>query len=293
MKFILSRKGFDSSNGGVPSPILKTEHCYNYISLPIPSQNSDISYDDVVLCDDYSVAQFLNDVSPNKDWSKEYCHLDPDIRVKSLKKRSRDWKKNFGQVKQAQSHLENNGIVKGDVFLFFGWFQYAELKNGKFRFMPNKDYPNGFHAIYGYLQINEIYKVNKKSVPSWLDYHPHVKYKNEFEFKNDNNTVYVAKKLFDYPKHFNKNGSVLFTPNEKLILTKKGSLKRTVWELPKEFLPSNGIRLTYNPSYRWHVENDKAILNSAFRGQEFIFKDVEGIVERWGIDLIKNSTVTD
>ena len=32
MKFILSRKGFDSSNGGIASPIYLTAPC----SLPIP-----------------------------------------------------------------------------------------------------------------------------------------------------------------------------------------------------------------------------------------------------------------
>ena len=38
MKVILSRKGFDSSNGGCPSPILPDG---TLLSLPIPSQDRD------------------------------------------------------------------------------------------------------------------------------------------------------------------------------------------------------------------------------------------------------------
>ena len=43
MKVILSRKGFDSSNGGCPSPILSDG---TLLSLPIPSADRD-TYDDL------------------------------------------------------------------------------------------------------------------------------------------------------------------------------------------------------------------------------------------------------
>ena len=43
MKIILSRKGFDSSNGGCPSPILPDG---TLLSMPIPSNDAE-SYDDL------------------------------------------------------------------------------------------------------------------------------------------------------------------------------------------------------------------------------------------------------
>jgi len=46
MKVILSRKGFDSSNGGCPSPIMPDG---TLLSMPIPSDDKD-SYDDLSYC---------------------------------------------------------------------------------------------------------------------------------------------------------------------------------------------------------------------------------------------------
>jgi len=293
MKVILSRKGMDSENGGIPSPIIQSKQGnWKFYSLPIPTINSDIRYDDLYLFDDIKVSSFINDLGL-KSRKYEFCHLDPDIRESYLKERPIGWKRNFGQVKSAQTHLENNQIGIGDVFLFFGWFKRAEYVNGRFQYIKDKDYPNGFHAIYSYLQIKEIYKPNIQKTPEWLDYHPHVKYYNEDEFNNDNNTIYVASESFNYPKHFNKNGSISFVFSDDLILTKKRQSNRTLWEFPLELHPNYGVKLSYNAIDRWAVENNKAILKSASKGQEFIFTDVEAIVEKWCIDLIKMHSVTD
>ena len=43
MKIILSRKGFDSSNGGIPSPIMPDG---TLISMPIPAKEK-VSYTDI------------------------------------------------------------------------------------------------------------------------------------------------------------------------------------------------------------------------------------------------------
>jgi hypothetical protein len=293
MKVVLSRKGMDSGYGGIPSPIIKSEQGYwKYYTLPIPTENSNIRYSDLILYDGIKVSQFINDVAP-KSRTYDKCHLDPDIRKSCLSKRPEGWQRNFGQVKSAQTHLENNQVGVGDVFLFFGWFKKAEIRNGKFQYINDPDYPNGFHAIYSYLQIDQIYKPNTGLAPEWLNDHPHVAFKHEDEFKNDNNTVYTAAELFTYKEHFNKNGSVSFVFSDDLILTKKGQPNRTVWELPQEFHPDNGISLSYNGLNRWSKENSKAILKSASRGQEFVFNDPGNVVEDWCIDLIKCHTVTD
>lgn len=293
MKVILSRKGMDSENGGIPSPIIQSSHGYwKYYSLPIPSINSNIRYEDLHLFDDIKVSKFVEDLGL-KTRKYEFCHLDPDIRESYLKNRPSGWKRCFGQVKSAQTHLKNYQVDIGDIFLFFGWFKKAEYKNGKFQYIADRNYPNGFHAIYSYLQINEIYKPNVQGVPDWLQYHPHVKYKNESEFKNDNNTIYVAGDFINHPKHFNKNGSISFVFSEDLILTKKGQSARSVWELPIEIHPSNGIVLSQHTSDRWKVENNKAILKTIPRGQEFVFTDIGSNVENWCIELIKMHEVTE
>jgi hypothetical protein len=293
MKVIISRKGMDSQYGGIPSPVIKSEHGYwKFYSLPIPSKYSDIKYSDLYLFDDVKVSDFLIDLAPK---SREYdlCHLDPDIRESCHRHRPVGWKRNFGQVKSAQSHLENHQIEIGDVFLFFGWFQFAEYLNGKFHYIKDKEYPNGFHAIYSYLQISEIVKPNVEETPEWLQYHPHVKYRDMDEFNKKNNTIYIASELFNYHKPFNKNGSIFFVFSEDLILTKRSQPNRSTWELPVDFHPDNGVKLSYNPESRWSLENGKAILKSAGKGQEFIFTDKDSKVEKWCIDLIKMHTVTD
>jgi len=293
MKVILSRKGMDASSGGIPSPVIWSDKGYwKFYSLPIPRKDPDIQYSDLTLYDDFTLADFISDVAPHK-YIPEYCHLDPDVRESCLKDRPPGWRRAFGQVGSAQSHLESFAVGKGDVFLFFGWFKRAEYKEGKFRYVKDKNYPNGFHAIYSYLQVDEIYKPNLEETPEWLQYHPHVKFRNSSVYKYPNNTVYVSADFFDYPEDFKKNGSVSFVFRDDLILTKAGQSNRSLWELPLHLHPENGIKLSYNPASRWRKEDQKAILQSAGRGQEFVFTDSGNAVENWCIDLIKYHQVTD
>ena len=256
MKIVLSRKGMDSDFGGIPSPIIQSQNGnWKFYSVPIPTQNSDTKYSDLSLFDDFKVSSFLADI-PQKSRRSKFCHLDPDIRKSNISRRPIGWQPNFGQVKSAQSHLNNFGIGKGDVFLFFGWFRRATFVDGTFQYIKDLDYPNGFHAIYSYLQIDEIYKPNIQKVPDWLNYHPHVKYKDSYEFNNANNTIYTAKELFEYPEHFNKNGSASFVFSEDLILTKKGQPNRSLWELPLQLHPNSGLKLSYHLNEnRWNVDN--------------------------------------
>lgn len=294
MKIILSRKGMDSQYGGIPSPIIKSELGYwKYYSLPIPTENSNIAYDDLILYEDIKVSQFINDVAP-KSKIGTYCHLDPDVRQSYLKNRPENWQRSFGQVSSAQSHLDNHQVGIGDVFLFFGWFKKAEIVNGKFRYIFDKNYPNGFHAIYSYLQINQIYKPNLGYTPVWLKDHPHFSHREKKEFACNNNTIYAATELFEYSNHFNKNGSISFVYSDDLILTKLGQPNRSLWELPIQINPQSGVELSYHKNMdRWGSENGKTTLQSVSRGQEFIFNEHDKLAENWAIDLIKFHSVTD
>ena len=55
----------------------------------------------------------------------------------------------FGQTSAAQSHLKNNGVGEGDVFLFFGLF--AEVGTG-----------DPHHRIFGYLKVDNVQQIGSK-----------------------------------------------------------------------------------------------------------------------------------
>lgn len=102
MRVILSRKGFDSQYGGMPSPILPDG---TLLSLPIPSKTDmETKYRDLYYGNS-SYYDIIHTLSPNNKIKEEYnCHLDPDIRG-AIKDRPTRWKPTFGQEKTALRHL--------------------------------------------------------------------------------------------------------------------------------------------------------------------------------------------
>jgi len=82
MKVVLSRKGFDSANGGIVSPIFEDG---SMLSFPIPSDDSD-KYSDLHFCG-VPYTDILSDLRYKGD---EFCHVDPDLdqgrRIKPIDK---------------------------------------------------------------------------------------------------------------------------------------------------------------------------------------------------------------
>ena len=81
MKIILSRKGFDASYGGFPSPVFENG---KMISLPIPTidkQETSITYDDLspLGVNLGSLFKQLGKEPKVKNPVAKYVHLDPDI----------------------------------------------------------------------------------------------------------------------------------------------------------------------------------------------------------------------
>ena len=110
-KIIFSRKGFDSSTGGMPS----MKRGENLISFPIPSyKNTLTTYNHLGLGKD------INELSNGKISSIDTCHFDPNLNYGE-----------FGQVGAAQTHLKNNDVNIGDLFLFWGWFRETFIINKK------------------------------------------------------------------------------------------------------------------------------------------------------------------
>ena len=125
MRIVFSRKGFDSASGGGPSPIVDDVP----ISLPIPAGAASRT-----IYGDLGLGEHVARASRGRLGAEDFCHHDPMF--------TEDGRCLFGQCGAAQTHLANQGVEVGDVFLFFGLFRE---ENGA----PH-------HRIYGYLRVDEI-----------------------------------------------------------------------------------------------------------------------------------------
>lgn len=182
LKIIFSRKGWDSSAGGKPNPIFSGDG----FSLPIPDDPlNSISYSDLnpgVLPSPYrNLAAFLKVYSPAFNLDQR-AHLDPDLDGSAYRPRLPGWIPCFGQENGAATHLDNNGVDVGDIFIFYGWFADVNMTNGL------RQHRDRF-CVFGYLQIGQIFhNPSTATTPSWLHYHPHIT--NAPAYKN--NRIYVA-----------------------------------------------------------------------------------------------------
>lgn len=234
MRIVFSRKGFDSASGGCPSPIIDSRP----ISLPIPTdRRSETTYDQLGLGD------IVERITRGKISGNHLCHEDPMFA---------DGRCAFGQTGAAQSHLSNNGVGVGDVFVFFGLFS-DEVTGDR------------HHRIFGFLKVEKVIALGSK--PDGKDIffagfarrHPHT-----IGEWNQNNTVYVGE------------GACCRSASKKLRLTKSGN-PVSVWQTPP-WLRKAG--LTYHGRKdRWLGHN---MLHVVARGQEFVTHiDVHHAAQEW------------
>lgn len=269
MKIVLSRKGFDSEYGGCPSPILPDNTMF---SMPIPDLSGNYQYKDLVMPNGKNYFDIWQDLCPRGSHDG-YCHLDPDIRNDIKSECPKSWQPAFGQIGSAQTHLKNNNITVGDLFLFFGWFQKTEYCNNHLRYILGS---SDIHVIYGYMQIGEILQDEDVKKCSW---HPHSD--NNYIYKQNgeksNNTIYVASKnLIINDEDMEMPGSGTFRFSKDIILTAEG-MSRSKWKLNEVF---GKVPLSYH--------SDKNIkdgyFQSAKKGQEFVF-DEDSRVTEWAKKL--------
>ena len=262
MKIILSRKGFDSSNGAQPNPIMPDK---TLVSLPIPYGNGlKYSVPSIRGRSYFDIIKQLK--SKTKIDENSYCHLDPDIRYDTIK-RNNNWKGLFGQSGAAQTHLMNQGVGKNDIFLFFGWFKEAEIVKNQLRYVRNaKD----LHVIYGYLQIGKMF-TKPTSIISDIEVHPHAL------FNEGNDCIYEATDYLSFNN--SKAGYGTFTFRNNLVLTKRGK-SRSRWNLPDIF---KEVKISY------HSENSfkNDYFDSAKIGQEFVLEANDKISD-WVKNIIEN-----
>ena len=185
--------------------------------------------------------------------------------------RDEEWRPLFGQTNQSQSHLRNQGVTSGDLFLFFGWFQEVEKYGDSYRY---KHGSLDKHVLWGWLQIDKVFQVDdvaSKSELTWARYHPHFYHK-----PNPLNTLYTATRCLSLGEASHQQvcgGGVFRKFSDHLQLTKRGSPKRSLWSIPEWMLPpSSDKALSYHPDMnRWTRDNEgNPQLQTTGRGQEFV-----------------------
>ncbi len=269
MKIILSRKGFDSTNGGLPSPIMPDG---TLLSMPIPSDDS-TTYDDLS-CKGISYTDLLKQLAPGKSFHQ--CHLDPDIRESSRTTAVNGWKAAFGQIGSAQGVLNHSGIDKGDLFLFFGWFRRVELHNGCYRFVSPREgsfYDHSdLHVIYGYMQIGDIL-TNAEDIAKY-PWHPH---SSSSRLGNRTNALYVPSENLSFLPEYNGFGTLDYREDRVLTMLNQS---RSTWIDYPFLLPEHvyGCR-----------KNSARSMGLYYSGiwQELVVYESEGLIE-WAKAIIQS-----
>ena len=288
MKLILSRKGFDSENGGCPSPVFPDG---NMFSLPIPDKKSGIQYSSLQ-CGGMNLGQLVFDLTCGKTQYDDSAHLDPDLNPDVLP-RECGWRPSLGQAGGPQTHLNNQKVGIGDLFLFFGLYQPVEKVGGKWRFDRKA---RREHVLWGWLQIGAVHKVGqlREGELDWAAYHPHLQYRSR-----KNNTLYTA------ADKLRINGKQLDIPaagtfprySEKLVLTDpKPNRNASDWRLPASFFPTSGkAPLTHFPKpeqWRRPEDGDHCLVGRRGPGQEFVLDlDHYPKVTDWLESLLTPATI--
>ena len=261
----MSRKGFDSSVGKVPSPIFPSgELC----SLPIPENapGSHLKRYEEIKFGHLNLGDLVCDLTQQKINPREFVHLDPDLIARSVP-RQPGWKPIFGQVGAAERHLQNQDVINGDIFLFYGWFRQVEQYAGIYRYVKNAP---DLHVIFGWLQIERRIPVhNQLEIPLWAFDHVHFLRKKH----SNPDSIYIATGDLQIPGTGMKlSGAGIFPKFHPVMSLTAPGLTRSRWRLPLSFYPAERkSRLSYHTSLnRWKPQQDYVLLNTVGRGQEFV-----------------------
>jgi hypothetical protein len=262
MKIILSRKGFDSVSGGVPSPIFPDGRI---MSLPIPDRRSGIAYKDIAGNDWLSMGEAVSQLAGIPETHR--AHLDPDLVAENLP-REKGWRPIFGQCDAAEGHLRRQGVGKGNIFLFFGLFREVEKAGSGWRYVRNS---MPIHSLFGWLQVAD--RVPVRAWPTsdrWALYHPHFARKSQ-----SSNVIYTATDRLTLPS-LNLNGvagaGTFSRISPMLRLTAPNSNRPGRWLLPIWFHPDGreSVLSYHRDLARWEKADRGVFLSSVSRGQEFV-----------------------
>lgn len=255
------------------------------LSMPIPISPGEKGVSlNQINWGEHFYAEVIQGLYPNLK-GDELFHFDPEINRAAKESRHEKWMPAFGQAGAAQTHLENENIEIGDIFLFFGSFIHTyENSQGKLTWEKEHE----FHAVFGYLEIGEIISAEKIQADYKADIyerHPHFENRNIY---NAHNTLYIASEnLSDTALP----GAGTFKFRNELRLTKKG-YKKSQWTLPAYFHPEFGTTISRCLSpIRYRKDGDNLLFEPVSIGQDMVVRDSNEKVESWAKNLIKTSTI--
>jgi hypothetical protein len=263
MKVIFSRKGFDGSAGGCPSPIIDRIP----LSLPIPYLNSTKSYRH------FNLGKIVADLTNGKLRECDYCHNDPDLKMGA-----------FGQVSSAQSHLDNQNVGSGDLFLFFGWFREAGFVDGKYRYKKDA---RDHHRIFGWMFVDQKLTVGSETKQFSRNYPKYASHPHASGQWAPNNTIYIAPKTFSLFQKVSVKGFGRFRMSDRTLLSSHVAPTKRFWNVPDWLNPAKGGCI---PSYHDERNYTDGLLKTAGRGQEFVCKPTQNDkFEKWVLDLFSEA----
>ncbi len=258
---VISRKGFDATSGGRASPIFANGDIF---SVPIPQKKQSPSRYRELQFNDISGREILNFIGAKSISDDDFFHNDPQLSGQ---------KGIFGQAGGSQGELENFGVGRGDLFLFFGWFKRYHQRG------PD------LHHLFGWLQIEKIIKGNSE-ITNFLSEnelsHPHST-TDITQFKN--NTIYIASKNLTFSDSVRDiTGHGLFKKTaESLVLTEKGNT-RSRWKFPKKYFTDT--KNLFRNRLKWKDE-EKCLVNCSGVGQEYILNAQDNpSVVKWASYLL-------
>jgi len=232
MKVILSRKGFDSENGKIPSVVMPDGAV---LSFPIPSRIDTMRYSDL----QYGGVRYneiLADLLGRRGDCT--CHCDPDVDVSRHVRRPKHWVPGFGQCSSSLTYLMDTVQVEpGDLFLFFGWYRFVEKVDGAFRYVRRADdyYQNhDIHLIWGYLQVGKILTsfAEKSRLLPW---HPHSALYRDGDYRD---YIFVARDTLSFAPDMPGAGILPYARHR--VLTLEGKSK-AYWKVNAVYDPEHII----------------------------------------------------
>ncbi len=155
MRVIFSRKGVDSATGRCASPLIGERP----VSLPIPTRKPSPTRYGQLNADLRAQAHDLNTSG------KRPCHLNPDIDPTAIDSRPAGWRGALGQVSRALSHLRNQRVTTGDLFLFWGLYRQAEFVDGVWRYRGPRR-----HVVFGWLHVEAVCDLNDNGLSALQRY---------------------------------------------------------------------------------------------------------------------------
>lgn len=222
MKVILSRKGIDSGNINLASPILPDG---KMLSIPIPTDDdtgltyADILYDGNTYLD--ILAMLNRGRKPNTQYP--YVHLDPDIKKDAYRSLPNNWVPAFGTRSGDEACVRPQTLAQpGDIFLFFGRCRHVDEH---YRYISSE-----LHCIWGYMQVGRVL-TEKESISQYY-WHPHAK--AERLLNERCNTLYLPTESLTWDVSKPGAGILKFSETNQLTLP---GYSRAIWRKQPFYMP--------------------------------------------------------